>query len=189
MQAAGLSPRGYPRLDSLKWSKLLTNQVSNATSAILGWTPAQAFAHPGVYRLEIEALRETAAVMRRSRIPFVDLPGVPVRSLAAVIHWPPQITRPLLRRVVVGGRGDKLPSFSYDLARRRSEVLWLNGAVADAAAQAGGAAPANATLTAVLMALVSGAEPADSYTNHPDRLLARASQAGVPGVAGYNPLR
>jgi 2-dehydropantoate 2-reductase len=189
MQKAGLSPRGYPRLDSLKWSKLMTNQVTNATSAILGWTPAQVFAHPGVYRLEIEALRETAAVMRQFRIPFVNLPGVPVRSLATVIHWPPQITRPLLRRVVVGGRGDKLPSFAYDLARRRSEVLWLNGAVADAAGQASGAAPANATLTAVLMALVNGAEPGDSYTNRPDRLLAHASMAGVPGVAGYNRLR
>ena len=84
----------------------------------------------------------------------------------------------------MGGRGDKLPSFSYDLARRRSEVLWLNGAVADAAAQAGGAAPANATLTAVLMALVNGAEPGDSYTNRPDRLLAHASHGRGAGGGG-----
>jgi 2-dehydropantoate 2-reductase len=184
---AGLSPRAYNRADSMKWSKLLTNLVSNATSAIVHWTPAQVYAHKGLFRLEIEALRETVRVMQRKRIPVVDLPGVPTAWFARVVGWPPVLSRPLLARVVASGRGDKLPSFVQDLARRRSEVEWLNGAVARQAETVGLAAPANRVLFEVLMALVRGVEDPLIYRQRPERLLQRAAAGGVPGVTGYNP--
>lgn len=185
--AAGLSPRAYDRADSMQWSKLLTNLVSNATSAIVHWTPAQVYAHPGLFRLEVEALRETVRVMQSKRIPVVDLPGVPTTWLARVVGWPPALSRPLLARVVAAGRGDKLPSFVQDLARRRSEVEWLNGAVARQAQAAGLAAPANRVLCDVLTTLVRGMEDTLTYREHPERLLQRAAAGGVPGVTGYNP--
>jgi len=184
---ASLSPRAYDRADAMKWSKLLTNLVSNATSAILHWPPAQVYAHSGLFRLEVEALRETVRVMRSRHIPVVDLPGVPTTWLARVVGWPPALARPLLARVVASGRGDKLPSFVQDLARRRSEVEWLNGAVARQAQAAGLAAPANRVLCDVLTALVSGMEDPLTYREHPERLLQRAAAGGVPGVTGYNP--
>lgn len=184
---AGLSPRAYDRADAMQWSKLLTNLVSNATSAIVHWTPAQVYAHPGLFRLEVEALRETVRVMERKRIPVVDLPGVPTTWLARVVGWPPALSRLLLARVVASGRGDKLPSFVQDLARRRSEVEWLNGAVARQAQAAGLAAPANRVLCDVLTALVRGMEDPLTYREHPERLLQRAATGGVPGVTGYNP--
>lgn len=187
LSRAGLNPRAYANADAMKWSKLLTNLVSNASSAIVHWTPAQVYAHPGLFRLEVEALRETVRVMRRKRIPVIDLPGVPTTWFARVVGWPPALSRPLLARVVAAGRGDKLPSFVQDLARRHSEVEWLNGAVARQAEAAGLAAPANRVLCEVLMALVHGAEDLLAYRQHPERLLQRAAAGGVPGVTGYNP--
>jgi 2-dehydropantoate 2-reductase len=188
-EQAGLRPQGFPDAASMKWSKVLTNLVANATSAIIGWTPAQVYAHPGLFRLEVEALRETLRVMGRKAIPVVDLPGVRTRWFARVVGWPPRISRPLLARIVASGRGDKLPSFVADLARRRSEVEWLNGAVACQAEAVGLAAPANRLLCDVLLALVAGSvDPLDDR-HRPDALLQRAAAAGVPGCTGYNPRR
>lgn len=187
LAAAGVNPRLVADAASLKWSKLLTNLVSNATSAILHWTPAQVYAHPGLYRLEVEALRETVRLMRGKGIPAVNLPGVPTAWFARLVGWPPGLSRPILLRAVTSGRGDKLPSLVYDLERRRSEVEWLNGAVAQHTQASGMAAPANRLLCNLLLALVGGAEDPQAYRGQPQRLLARAAAAGVPGVTGYNP--
>ncbi len=189
MSTAGLNPSAVQDASSLKWSKLLTNLVSNATSAILHWTPSQVYRHPGLCRLELEALRETLRLMRLRGIQVVDLPGVPTKLFARVIGWPPAISRPILRRAVTSGRGQKLPSFVYDLEQRRSEVAWLNGAVARESLAMDIAAPANHLLNHLLSALVNGAEDPLAYRGRPERLLAMAAAEGVPGVTGYNPAR
>ena len=61
---AGLNARLYPDSAEMKWSKLLTNLLGNASSAILDMTPAQVFADPGLYNMEVQQLREAQAVMR-----------------------------------------------------------------------------------------------------------------------------
>lgn len=183
---AGLAPRLYSDGQSMKWSKLLTNLVANATSAILGWTPRQIFEHPGLYRLEIEALRETVRVMYALGLRVVDLPAVPTTLLSRAVFWPARLTAPLLRRAVVSGRGDKLPSFNYDVGRGRSEVGWLNGAVAMISPQHGIRAPANSVLTEALTSLVNGTTDPSEYRGRPDVLLRRAATAGVPGLRRYN---
>jgi 2-dehydropantoate 2-reductase len=170
----------------MKWSKLLTNIVANATSAIVGWTPGQVFGHPGLYRLELEALREAVAVMRALGVRPEALVGVPVDLLAFSLRLPARLSRPLLRRAVASGRGQKRPSFHYDIGRGRSEVEWLNGAVVREAARLGCDAPANAVLTATLGALVDGREGIGRYTDQPEVLLQAAQAKGVPGVQGYN---
>ncbi len=183
---AGLAPRLYTDGHGMKWSKLLTNLVANATSAILGWTPRQVFDHPGLYRLEIEALRETVRTMRALGLRVIDLPGVPTALLSRAVFWPPRLTAPLLRRAVVSGRGDKLPSFNYDVGRGRSEVGWLNGAVAATSLEHGLRAPANSVLTDILSGLVEGTIEPSVYRGRPDALLRRAVSAGVTGLRRYN---
>ncbi|HNT56108.1 MAG TPA: 2-dehydropantoate 2-reductase N-terminal domain-containing protein, partial [Anaerolineaceae bacterium] len=79
---AGLKPQIYADADAMKWSKLLTNLPANATSAILNWTPAQVFSHPGIFRLEVAQFREALAVMSAWPLRVYDLPGTPVRALA-----------------------------------------------------------------------------------------------------------
>jgi len=185
--AAGLRPRLYADADSMKWSKLLTNLVANATSAILDWSAQDVFRHRGLYRLEVEALRETVRVMRALALRPVNLPGVPAGLLGAAVFLPDWLTHPILRRAAASGRGEKRPSFAYDVGRGRSEVGWLNGAVVQHAAQAGIPAPASRVLTEVLTTLVEGRPGAEAVRGHPERLLAEAARAGVPGLRGYNP--
>lgn len=172
--AAGLNARLYAHADEMKWSKLLTNLLANATSAILDFTPAQVFAHNGLFRLEIAQLREALAVMRALGYRVVDLPGTPVRALAfGAQHLPLSLARPLMARAVGGGRGNKMPSFHIDLhtGRGRSEVAYLNGAVVKHGLSLGIPTPANRLLTETLQALTDGSLSIESFRHQPERLL------------------
>jgi 2-dehydropantoate 2-reductase len=171
---AGLNARLYPSAAAMKWSKMLTNLLANATSAILDMTPAEIFSHPGLYRLEIEQLRETLRVMSAQNIAVVDLPGTPVRLLAfAVRRLPTGLSRPLLRNAVQGGRGAKMPSFYIDLksGRGQTEVDALNGAVRRNGEKLGVPTPVNRLLGETLTALASGELPTVDYARNPEKLL------------------
>jgi 2-dehydropantoate 2-reductase len=177
--AAGLNAETYPDAAAMKWSKMLTNLVANASSAILDMSPADIFAHPGLYHLEIAQLREALAVMRAQQIGVINLPGTPVKALAfAARRLPLWLSRPLLNKAVAGGRGGKMPSFHIDLhsGRKQSEVAYLNGAVVRAGQRVGVPTPVNATLTETLMALACGEMPLSSFRRRPEKLLPRASR-------------
>ncbi|MCI0520255.1 MAG: 2-dehydropantoate 2-reductase, partial [Chloroflexi bacterium] len=152
---ADLRARLFSSADSMKWSKLLTNLLANASSAILDMTPAEIFAHPALFRLEMAQIREAVQVMRARRIPVVDLPGVPVRALALAARLPAAIARPLMQRSVGKGRGGKMPSFHIDLhsGRGQSEVDYLNGAVARFGASVNIPTPVNRLLNETLLTL------------------------------------
>ncbi len=172
---AGLNARLYPSAPDMKWSKMLTNLLANASSAILDMTPAEIFAHPGLYKLEIAQLREALAVMDAQQIHAVDLPGTSVRLLAWVIrNLPPAISRPLLARAVGSGRGGKMPSFHIDLhgGRGQSEVDYLNGAVRRFGIKTGVPTPANRLLNETLLRLTRGEIPLEQFSHQPEKLLA-----------------
>jgi len=179
---ANLTVRLYDDAAAMKWSKVPTNIVANASSAILEWTAGAVMAHPSLYRLEVESLRETFRVMRRAGHAPVDLPGVPVRWLARGVFLPPWASRPWLSRAVAGGRGDKRPSFHRDLGRGRSEVGWLNGAVVQHGERLGLPTPANRVLLQVLLERVEGGDKPSAWRDRPDRLIERGRRAGVPGI-------
>jgi 2-dehydropantoate 2-reductase len=175
LNQAGLRARLYSSAADMKWSKMLTNLLANASSAILDMTPAEIFSHAGLFQLEIAQLREALAVMRVQRIHVVDLPATPVRGLAFSVSWLPAfLARPLLQRAVGGGRGGKMPSFHIDLYARhgKSEVDYLNGTVVRHAEQAGIAAPANRLLNETLLALTNQEIPRDAFARQPEKLLA-----------------
>jgi 2-dehydropantoate 2-reductase len=182
LSLAGLNPHLYPNADRMKWSKLLTNIVTNATSAIMGWLPVQILAHRELFQVEIEALRENVRVMHRMGFSPQNLPDVPVGLLGRAINLPASLIQPFLRRVVSRGRGDKLPSFNYDIGRGRSEVRWLNGAIVQQGARLGVPTPANHILTEILLDLVEGRVRHDQYHDRPEQLIQRALEAGVPGL-------
>jgi 2-dehydropantoate 2-reductase len=175
---AGLGMLGFNNGPAMKWSKMLTNLMGNATSAILNWPPANVYANPGIFSLERRQLREVLAVMDANHIPVVDLPGTPVKLLAFALRYLPAfIVRPLLVKAVGGGRGAKMPSFHIDLyhGRGQSEVDWLNGAVVRAAKKAGVKAPVNKVLNDTLSRLTTGEWKKEKFDNHPEKLLARLS--------------
>lgn len=105
LNQANLNAFLYPKPASMKWSKLLTNLLGNATSAILDMPPGEVFADPGLYRLEIAQLREALGVMRALEAGPVNLPRTPVRLLALAadpkailgVPLPLGLSRPLLQ--------------------------------------------------------------------------------------------
>jgi 2-dehydropantoate 2-reductase len=172
--AAGLNARLYTSTKPMKWSKMLTNLLANATSAILDMTPAEIFAHSGMYQLEVEQLREALRVIKAQAIEVVDLPGTPVRALAfAVNSLPPGLSRPLLHNAVGSGRGGKMPSLHIDLksGRGETEVDALNGAVVRYGERLGVTTPVNKLLNHTLQALASGERATDTYAHNPEKLL------------------
>jgi len=74
LHGAYLKARLFPRPTDMKWSKLLTNLMANATVAILDMPASEVLAHPGLFRIEIAILREALAVMKAQGIRVVDLP-------------------------------------------------------------------------------------------------------------------
>jgi 2-dehydropantoate 2-reductase len=174
LDAAGLHARLYPDAAAMKWSKLLTNLLANASTAILDMAPLEVFSHPGLYRLEITQLREALAVMDAQGIKVVDLPGTPVRALAwAARSLPLPLSRPILQRGVGGGRGRKMPSLHIDLHNRRgkSEVETLNGAVVRYGERFGISTPVNRLFNETLLALTEGKLPLGAYTRQPEKLI------------------
>ncbi|HJW89380.1 MAG TPA: 2-dehydropantoate 2-reductase [Anaerolineales bacterium] len=174
LDAAGLNARLYPDAARMKWSKLLTNLLANATSAILDLTPAEVFDYPGLFRLEIEQLRETLRVMAAQGLHPVDLPKTPVRALGFAARWLPLVWgRIVLRRSVGSGRGGKMPSLHIDLhsGRSQSEVEYLNGAVVRFGEKLGIPTPVNRLLSQTLLALTRGEQDLSIYRHKPERLL------------------
>lgn len=172
---AGFQTRRYADWRSLKWTKLLMNLLCNASCALLGWTPAQVWAHPPLVSLEIAAWREAMRVMSGLGCRLVNLGGYPLALLGPFLrHLPERWLAGPMRRFVSGGRGSKMPSLYLDLEQNkgRSEVAWLNGAVVSAGRQLGIRTPANQTLNEALSAVVSGAAPWTLYRNRPQALLA-----------------
>ncbi len=175
LNEAALNARLYPRAADMKWSKLLVNLPGSATSAIVDLSPAEVFEHPGLYRLEMRMCREALAVMAAQGIHPVDLPKIPVRALALAMRLPSFLARPVLAKVVGGGRGGKMPSFHIDLhaGRRESEVGWLQGAVARYGEQFGIPTPVNHLLAETLQSLVRGELSILEFSHQPEMLLSR----------------
>jgi 2-dehydropantoate 2-reductase len=152
----------------MKWSKMLTNLLANASSAILDMTPAQIFADTGLFRLERWQLREALSVMKALDIRVVDLPGVPVRLLVFAVRFLPAVlSRSLMQKAVGKGRGGKMPSFHIDLyaGRGQSEVDYLNGAVVRFGESVGVATPVNRLLNETLLSLTRGEVPLETCRN------------------------
>lgn len=173
--AAGFPVQRYGDYRAMKWSKALLNMLGNAQAAILDMGVAQLYADPRLVDLDMRAAREALAVMRAMGARPVNLPGYPAAAIAAVARFAPDaVLRPLLRRLVGGGRGGKDPSLLRDLraGRTRSEGEQLYGAVAAEAAARGVPAPVNAALWRVLGGIVRREIDWAEFRGRPERLLA-----------------
>jgi len=173
---AGMRCRVYEDARAMRWSKLLLNILGNALPAILDLSPAEVFADEHLYALERAAFLEALAVMRAAAIPVVDLPGYPVRGLVTVMErLPEHYSRPLMARLIAGGRSGKAPSLQIDLrqGRSRSEVTSLNGAVVREGERLGVATPANAAICETLLGILSGTVPREDVRRNPSTLLRR----------------
>ena len=180
LSEAGFRVTLYDDYRSLKWSKLLMNMMSNATSAILDWPPAQVLADRRLCALEKQASREGLAVMQAQSIPLVRVGSYPMPLIAPLLsRLPVALLQPLLQRMVGGARGGKMPSLHMDLSRGkgRSEVEVLNGAIAREGAKLGVRVVVNWALHRLLLGLTRGELAWDDFRSRPERLLAEAGLA------------
>ena len=171
---AHLNAHLYKSPAAMKWSKMLTNLLANASSAILDMSPTDILNHPDLYRVEIDQLRETIAVIHAQHLHPVDLPATPVRAFAWIIcHLTSSLSQPLITRFAGKGRGEKMPSFQIDLhsGRGKSEVNYLNGAVVRYGQELGVPTPVNQWLNQTLLSLTNGQIPLDQYSHNPKRFL------------------
>ena len=176
MNRAGLNARLFDRPLDMKWSKLITNLLGNASSAILDMPPTQVFADAGLFHLEKTQIEETLAVMQAQKIRVVNLPATPVRLLAQVIRrFPLRLSKALIQRSLGAGRGGKMPSLHMDLqsGRKNSEVEDLNGAVVRYGRKLGIPTPTNQLLYQTLIQLVNGEIPWSTFQKQPQVLLVR----------------
>ncbi len=159
---------------ALKWSKLALNILANASCAILDVLPETLLGLPGMFELELRAVRETQAVMAKRGIAPLDLPRYPVRALFAATHLPVAVARPILANRIAGARGRKAPSLLLDLraGRAHTECGVLNGAVAVAGRAAGVATPVNAALARVLGEIACDPAAWPAYRERPAALIA-----------------
>jgi len=168
---------------AMKWSKLLLNLFTNATSAILDLSPLAIVDDRRLYGLEREAFLEARRVMRALGLRPVALPGYPIPLLQFAVGAPPGMVQPILRRLIRRGRGDRRPSLWHDLQRGRaeSEVDVLNGAVVREGARLDVRTPVNNALTEVLLGLVGGRLDPRAFRGHPEALLAYVDSARARG--------
>jgi len=183
--AAGLRVATFPDYRAMKWSKLLLNIQANAIPAILDMAPSEVFADPALFALERATFLEAHSVMRALRLRAISFPRYPVPLLVwAMVTLPPAFSRPLLKRLVASGRGDKSPSLQIALAsgRQRSEVLYLNGAVVKYAEEVGLDVPVNRSLLDTLQGIASGKVPWATFRHQPQVLLASIREATAQGT-------
>lgn len=183
LQEAGLAVTVYDNAHSMKWTKLMMNMLGNATSAILDEPPQTIFADRRIADLEIDAWWEALAVMAAAGISPVNVEKYPLGTLAPLIRRTPKpLLRLVLRQILGGARGGKMPSLHIDLSKGRghSEVNWLNGAVARWGKEVGVPTPVNGVLNETLLRLCHHpAEWAQWKGNH-SKLLAAVAGAKQP---------
>jgi 2-dehydropantoate 2-reductase len=175
MNEANLNAVLFDKGMDMKWSKMLTNLLGGATSAIFDMTPAEVFQNRKLFALEMGMLREALDVMGAQGIHPVSLPKVPVPLLTfAARYLPGFIVRPILVKMVGSGRGAKMPSFHIDLhaGRKKIEVDYLNGAVVRAGQRMGIPTPINDLLNTTLQDLVDGKQDINEYSHQPEKFLA-----------------
>ncbi len=88
---AGLNAIAYPHRMDLKWSKMLSNLLLNASCAILDMTPLEVIQSREVFHLELLQFREAVRVMRKLGIKPTNIPRVPIKTLSLVIHLLPEM--------------------------------------------------------------------------------------------------
>ncbi|HEX7491459.1 MAG TPA: 2-dehydropantoate 2-reductase N-terminal domain-containing protein [Candidatus Limnocylindrales bacterium] len=188
---AGLRVAERPMAAPMKWSKLLTNLIANASGAILDMDAQEIYRNPGLFDIERRQLLETLAVMRGLGSKPVSIPGAPVPWLARCIRLPARLSRPIMVRVVGGARAGKAPSLLLHLrsappdaaCSEQTEVAWMNGAVVQAGAEVGVATPVNACLAALVEEVARDPQRRAWFRGHPERLVAAVAGAAAGTAA------
>jgi 2-dehydropantoate 2-reductase len=177
--STGLQTASIKDYRSLRWSKLLLNMLGAATSAILDVNIEKIAADARIFSIEQRAFREAVRVMDALGIRTARLPGYPVRLTRTAMQLPSPLPRLLVGGRLKRSRGGQSPLMRSDLMRGKTEVRWLNGAVAAAADGIDLGAPVNAALAELIEELAADPSRRETFRNNPEALLAYLRQRDV----------
>jgi 2-dehydropantoate 2-reductase len=184
---AGLRTAELPHAKAMKWSKLLANLIANATGAILDMDPDAIYSDKRLFEVEQRQLLEALEVMAAIGVKPVRLPGAAVPWLARAIRLPAWLSRPILRRIVGGARGGKLPSLRLHIhmagegpSAEQTEVAWMNGAVSNWGRLSDVATPVNARLAELVEDVAAHPDRRAWLRHHPERFLAELAETAPP---------
>ena len=136
-----------PSIEGAQWTKLLINMV-NALPAIVGHSVQDVIRDPGLRRVMLASMRETARIGLASGVRFQPLQGLTPLLVRVVAFAPRRIAQHVPLRIKDRlGDVPNLGSTQQSVRRRQpTEVDHINGAVVAAAARIGWEAPVNASL-------------------------------------------
>ena len=184
---AGLRTAELPDAKAMKWSKLLANLIANATGAILDMDPDAIYSDRRLFEVERRQLLEALAVMAALHVQPVKLPGAAVPWLARSVRLPGWLSRPILRRIVGGARGGKMPSLRLHVhmagdepSTERTEVAWMNGAVANWGRLSDVATPVNTRLAELVEDVAAHPDRRALLRHNPERFLVELAEPAAP---------
>lgn len=134
-ESAGLKVALFDDLDRMVWEKLIMNVAFSATCCLTGMTIGEVMGNDDAWRVARGCAEEAVAVARARGIRL-------------------QVGDPIEHIRHLGGRiADARPSLLLDhLARRRSEIDVINGAIPREGAKVGVSTPVNETVVALVKA-------------------------------------
>ncbi len=137
-----------PNFTGAQWTKLIVNQV-NALPAITGLSAQECIRDSALGDILVAGMREAVRVGLASGIRFGSIMGLSHTALRLFAASPLALGRVLPRAMARQMGPVPNPGSTLQSIRRgqRTEIDFLNGAVVNAAAALGEAAPINATLT------------------------------------------
>ncbi len=174
-KGAGINTKAFKDYRSMKWSDALFNMTGNASSAIVNRPPNLLYKSDTMYDLELRMLQEAVAVMRHYKIKVTDVAGRSVGQLSnGAKRSPGFLFKRFLTGEVANSRGEMQPSFASDLSAKRgkNEVVFHNGAIADAGEAVGIYAPVNRAFSNILLKMSLEQLDWQEFDGRPKRLLA-----------------
>ncbi len=140
-ESAGLKVALFDDLDRMVWEKLIMNVAFSATCCLTGMTIGEVMGNDDAWRVARGCAEEAVAVARARGIRLQV--GDPIEHI----------------RHLGGSISNARPSMLLDhLARRRSEIDVINGAIPREGAKVGVATPVNETVVALVKAREAGFE-------------------------------
>ncbi len=145
--AEALPTSETPSIEGAQWTKLLINMV-NAIPAIVGHSVQDVIRDPGLRRVMLASMRETARTGLAAGVRFQPLQGLTPLLVRVVAFAPQRIAQQIPLRIRERlGDVPNLGSTQQSIRRGQpTEIDAINGAVVAEAARIGREAPVNAAL-------------------------------------------
>jgi 2-dehydropantoate 2-reductase len=149
-----------------RWTKLCVNGMRNGVSAATGMGGNARDNHPAVRRICIQLAGESVQVGRKLGYKLGKVGALPPEMLAKAIQGDFGAYAEIERLMTEGGAGQaersdyQRPSMAQDMEkRRRTEIEYMNGFIANEAARVGMKAPTHEMLTRQVLRVERGEIP------------------------------